>query len=268
MSAAPIRRPASRHEIRIVLTEARDGATAVLTLDYPARRNALAMAMRQAVVDAMERIEVDPAIRAVVLTGAGGTFSAGGDISGMDAASLSEGRERFRTTHRMVRLLVKSSKPVVAAVEGYAVGAGLSLALCCDTVVAAADAQFAAGFGRVGLVADLGLPHTLPLRVGHGRARQILLYGERIGAAEAQQIGLVDHLVPPGTALEAALARARLFHPMAPLPVALTKQFLAAGLDAALDWERDTQAALFLTADHAEGKAAFLAKRTPRFTGR
>lgn len=248
-----------------MLTESRDGATVILTLDYPARRNALAMPMREAVVAAMGRIEGDPAVRAVVLTGAGGTFSAGGDISGMNVADMAAGRERFRSTHQMVRMLVKSAKPVVAAVEGYAVGAGLSLALCCDTIVAGDTAQFAAGFGRVGLIADLGLPHTLPLRVGHGRARQILLYGERLDAAEALRIGLVDHVVPGGGALEAALARARLFHDMAPLPVAMTKQFLAAGLDAALEWERDTQAALFMTADHAEGKSAFLEKRPPKF---
>ncbi len=251
-----------------MLTETRDDATAILTLDYPARRNALAMPMRQALGDALERIEGDPAVRAVVLTGAGGTFSAGGDISGMNAADFAAGRERFRVTHRLVRLLVKASKPAIAAVEGHAVGAGLSLALCCDTIVAGEGAQFAAGFGRVGLVADFGMLHTLPLRVGQGRARQILLYGERLGTEEARRIGLVDHAVPAGGALDAALGRARLFHAAAPLPVAMTKQFLAAGLDAALEWERDTQAALFLTADHAEGKAAFLDKRAPRFAGR
>ena len=251
-----------------MLIETTDGPTAILTLDHPARRNALAMPMRRAVIDAMERIEADPAIRAVVITGAEGNFSAGGDISTMDAADLAAGRERFRVTHRMVRLLIKSSKPVIAAVEGYAVGAGLSVALCCDTIVAADDAQFAAGFGRVGLVADLGMLHTLPLRVGQGRARQILLYGERLAADEALRIGLIDHVVPAGAVLDAALARARLFHAMAPLPVAMTKQYLAAGLDAALEWERDTQSALFLTADHTEGKAAFLAKRSPAFTGR
>ena len=250
-----------------MLTEARDGATVVLTLDHPARRNALAMPMRQAIVDAMERIEGDRDIRAVVLTGAGGTFSAGGDISGMNAADLAAGRERFRVTHRMVRLLIKASKPVVAAVEGYAVGAGLSVALCCDTIIAGEGAQLAAGFGRVGLVADLGMLHTLPLRVGQGRARQILLYGERMRATEALGIGLVDQVVPDGTALAAALERARLFADMAPLPVAMTKQYLAAGLDAALEWERDTQAALFMTADHAEGKAAFMEKRAARFSG-
>lgn len=251
-----------------MLREHRNGATVVLTMDQPARRNALAMPMRQEFVAAMERIEADPTIRAVVVTGANNTFSAGGDISGMNAADFAAGRERFRTTHAMVRALIKGSKPVIAAVEGHAVGAGLSVALCCDTVVAGEGAQFAAGFNRIGLVADLGLLHTLPLRVGQGRARQILLYGERLGTAEAERIGLIDHVVPAGTALDAALTRAQLFAEGAPLPVAMTKQYLAAGLDAALEWERDTQSALFLTADHAEGKAAFLEKRTPRFTGR
>jgi len=223
--------------------------------------------MRVALVEALEAIEPDPAIRAIVLTGAGGVFCAGGD-SGMNVTDLAAGRERFRLTHRLVRQLIRGRTPIIAAVEGWCVGAGLSLALCCDTIVAATDARFAAGFGGVGLVADLGLLHTLPLRVGQGRARQILLYGERMDAARAEQIGLIDHVVPPGTALDTALERARLFHGTAPLPVALTRHYYASGLDAALDWERETQSALFLTADHAEGKAAFLEKRPPVFRGR
>ena len=250
-----------------MLIEAREGRTAVLTLDNPARRNALAIPMRQALSDAFQRIEADREVRAVVLTGSGGTFCAGGDISGMNAADLAAGRERFRLTHQLVRLMAFGSKPIIAAVEGYAVGAGLALALLCDTVVAAEDAQFGAGFGAVGLVADFGLAHTLPLRVGQGRARQVLLYGERMEAPAAERIGLVDHCVPGGTALPAALARAARFAEMAPLPVALTRGYLARGLDAALEWERETQSALFATADHAEGKAAFLGKRPPRFSG-
>ena len=250
-----------------MLSESRDGATAVLTLDYTDRRNALAISMRQRLVEALETVEADQALRAIVITGAGGTFCAGGDISGMDVADLAGGRERFRLTHRLVRLLIKGSKPVIAAVEGWCVGAGLSLAMCCDTVVAADDARFAAGFSKIGLIADLGLLHTLPARIGQGRARQVLLYGEPTGARRAAEIGMADHVVPSGTALQAALARAALFHGAAPLPIALTRQFLAAGLDAALDWERDTQSALFLTADHAEGRAAFLAKRAPMFKG-
>jgi len=251
-----------------MLTESRDGATAILTLDYPERRNALAMPMRQRLVDALEAIEGDRELRAVVITGAGGTFCAGGDISGMDVADLASGRERFRLTHRLVRLLIKGSKPVIAAVEGWCVGAGLSIAMCCDTVVAAEDARFAAGFGKIGLVADLGLLHTLPARIGQGRARQVFLYGEQMDASRAAAIGMADHVVSPGTALEASMGRAALFRDAAPLPLALTKQYLAAGLDAALDWERDAQSTLFLTADHAEGRASFLAKRTPVFAGR
>jgi enoyl-CoA hydratase/carnithine racemase len=249
-----------------MLIEERHGATALLTLDNPARRNALAMELRHRLVEALERIEADRAVRAIVLTGAGAHFCAGGDISGMDIADITAGRERFRTTHRLVRLLLKGAKPVLAAVEGACVGAGLSLALCCDTIIAAEDARFAAGFGRIGLIADLGMLHTLPARIGQGRARQILLYNETMDAAEAERIGLIDRLVPPGTALAAALTRAEAFAEAATLPIAQTRAYLARGLDEMLDWEREVQTMLFLTADHAEGRAAFLEKRPPHFT--
>lgn len=250
-----------------LLIEARDGPTIILTLNYPQRRNALSMKLREALIAAFERIEGDRAIRAVVLTGAGGTFCAGGDISGMNVTNLADGLERFRITHRLVRLMIKCGKPVVAAVEGYAVGAGLSIALCCDTVVAAEDARFGAGFGRIGLIADMALNHTLPARIGMGRARQVLLYGEQMDAAAAERIGLIDHVVPKGAALDAALQRARDFADAAPLPLALTKSLLAEGLDAALDRERELQSMLFMTADHVEGRDAFLAKRRPVFKG-
>ncbi len=193
-----------------MLDETRDGATVILTLDYPERRNALAIPMRERLAAAFDRIEADVSLRAVVVTGRGGTFCAGGDVSGMDAATLAAGRERFRLTHRLVRLMAHCGKPIIAAVEGWCVGAGLSLACLCDTIVAAEDARFMAGFGKLGLVADLGLLHTLPLRIGQGRARQVLLYGEAVAARDAERIGLVDQLAPPNSALDAALALARL----------------------------------------------------------
>jgi len=250
------------------LLEARDGATVVLTLNATERRNALSMPLRASLIEALDRAEGDPDLRAIVLTGAGGHFCAGGDISGMDVSDLATGRERFRLTHRLVKLMVHSAKPIIAAVEGYAVGAGLSLALCCDTIVAAETARFGAGFGRIGLIADLGLNFTLPQRIGMGRARQMLLYGEQIDAVAAERIGLIDHVAAPGAALDFARDRARAFVATAPLPLALTKRLLAEGLDAALDQERDLQSTLFLSEDHREGRDAFLAKRKPVFRGR
>ena len=250
------------------LLEARDGPTLTLTLNATQRRNALSMPLRAALIEALDHAEHDPGIRAIVLTGAGGHFCAGGDISGMDVSDLATGRERFRVTHTLVKLMIHSAKPIIAAVEGFAVGAGLSLALCCDTIVAADNARFAAGFGRIGLIADLGLNHTLPQRIGMGRARQMLLYGEQTDAATAERIGLLDHVVAPGAALDFAHQRARTLAATAPLPLALTKRLLAEGLDAALDQERDLQSTLFLTEDHREGRDAFLAKRPPVFHGR
>jgi 2-(1,2-epoxy-1,2-dihydrophenyl)acetyl-CoA isomerase len=249
------------------IREEREGALLLLTLDYPERRNALAIPLREQLTAILEAAEGDPGTRAIVVTGAGGVFCSGGDISGMDVANAAAGRERMRRTHRLIRLLAAGKTPVVAAVEGWCVGAGLSLACACDTIVAAEDARFMAGFGKVGLMADLGLPFTLPARIGTGRARQILLYGNTLDAREAERIGLVDAVVPTGGTLAAALEKARFLAEQAPLPIALTKALLAEGLDRALETERHHQSTLFLTRDHAEGREAFLAKRKPEFTG-
>jgi 2-(1,2-epoxy-1,2-dihydrophenyl)acetyl-CoA isomerase len=249
------------------LIEERDGAVLVLTLDYPARRNAFAMPIRVGLIAALERAQGDKSIRAIVVTGSGGHFCSGGDISGMDVKTPLDGRERMRLSHQLVRLMVMGSVPVVAAVEGFCVGAGLSLACACDTIVAAEDARLAAGFGRIGLMADLGLPHTLPVRVGQGRARQILFYHQQMTATEAERIGLVDQVVPKGHALATAMEKARFLAEQAPAPMALTKQMLGEGLDRALEQERHFQATLFLTEDFAEGRAAFLGKRQPEFKG-
>jgi enoyl-CoA hydratase/carnithine racemase len=249
------------------LVEERQGAVLVLTMDYPARRNALALPLRERMSEVLEAAQGDDAIRAIVLTGSEGVFCSGGDISGMNVTDGATGRERLRRVHRVIRLMVAGRIPIVAAVEGWCVGAGLSIACACDTIVAAEDARFGAGFGKVGLMADLGLPFTLPLRIGQGRARQVFLYHQQMTAPEAERIGLVDHVVPKGHALEAALEKARFLATQAPLPMALTKQMLAEGLDRALEQERHYQSMLFTSADHAEGKAAFLAKREPDFKG-
>lgn len=243
----------------------RDGATVTLTLNRPERRNALTVAMRHRLADALEEIEGDRTVRAVILTGAGEHFCSGGDLAGMAVETLAEGRERMRQAHRLIRLMVGSRVPVIAAVEGWCAGAGISLACAADHVVAGEGARFVASFGKVGLLPDLGLLHTLPARIGQARAREVLLFGEVVEAPRALAIGLVDRLVAEGGALAAARERAALLAAQAPLSLALTKAALSAGLEAALGREQDLQAALYLTPDHREGKAAFLEKRPPRF---
>ena len=247
------------------VTEQLDAGVLTLTLDYPERRNALAVPLREDLHRILEAAQGDAEIRAIVLTGAGGVFCSGGDISGMDSTDAEAARERMRRTHRIIRLMVAGRLPIVAAVEGWCVGAGLSVACACDTIVAAEDAKFMAGFGKVGLIADLGLPFTLPARIGAGRARQMFLYGTQLDAISAERIGLVDHLVPKGGALAKATELATFLAAQASLPIALTKQILAEGLDRALEDERHFQATCFLSADHAEGRAAFLGKRAPQF---
>ncbi len=250
-----------------LLNETRDGAVAILTMANTARRNALSMQMRREMIAALERIEEDGGIRSIVITGAGGQFCSGADIRDIEANSIAAGHARFRITLRLIRLLANGSKPIIAAVEGWAAGAGLSLAVLADTVVAAEDARFLSPFNKLGLMPDCGLAHALPARIGQGRARQIMLYGEPFTAQQALDWGVVDHLAPKGEALAKALERAHRFDDMAPTPLGMTRRFLARGLDEALELERDLQTMLFLSEDHAEGKQAFLAKRPPNFKG-
>jgi enoyl-CoA hydratase/carnithine racemase len=247
-----------------------EGAVATLTMNYPARRNALSIQLREALHDRMAEAMADPAIRALVLTGAEGVFSAGGDISGMEGITPLGGRARLNRLHRLVRLMIGGEKPIVAAVEGYAVGAGLSLAAACDVVVAAEDAVWACSFNRIGLMPDMGAIWTLPARMGLGRARRIMLTSERFSTAQAEAWGLVEQTVPTGGALAEAQRLAAEIAERAPGPVALTKTWLARApqsLDAALAAEADAQAVLFATEDFAEGRAAFMEKRAARFEG-
>ncbi|MGG2040031.1 enoyl-CoA hydratase/isomerase family protein [Pseudomonas paraeruginosa] len=243
------------------------GTVRLLRFDNPERCNALSPALRMDLLAALEAAERDPAIRSVLLSGGDEVFCAGGDLADMRVGRLADGRARMRDNARLVRQMVRMGKPLIAAVEGWAVGAGLSVALACDSIVCGATARFAAGFSKVGLLADLGQLHTLPARIGFGRARQILLFGQVVEAEEALRIGLADQLCAAGGALDAALALAARVEQQAPLPLAMTRALLADGLDLLLEREGELQSQLFLSADHAEGKAAFLARRPPVFGG-
>jgi len=246
----------------------RTGGIAIVTLNEPARLNCLSMAIRAELLGALTAIEHDPNIRVIVLTGAGGNFCAGGDIASMrEALGIARARERVGDAGEIARMLARGSKPVIAAVEGWAAGAGLSLCALCDTVVASSDARFRAGFGQVGLLPDMGLLHSLPRRIGVGRARTMLFYGEPVDVAQAHGWGLVDVITPAGTALEEAVRLAKLLEKQAPLPIAVARAQLSAGIEEMLAAERNLQALMFQSQDHTEGREAFLGKRKAAFTG-
>jgi 2-(1,2-epoxy-1,2-dihydrophenyl)acetyl-CoA isomerase len=244
----------------------------ILTIDNAARRNALSPGVRDALSTGVRRLVDDVAIRAVVLTGAGGHFCSGGDISNMTPMTLLQARRRLAFLHDIVRTIVGGTKPFVAAVEGTAFGAGFSLALACDQIVASREARFCASFGRVNLLADAGMLWTLPQRVGAHRARQLIALSTELDGAAAAQLGIADRLVEPGGALEAALEVAAGYRDVAPGALASVKAVFADGsldsLEGAFRAEVDHQAALRTTEDHRNAVEAFLAKKRPVYTGR
>lgn len=246
------------------------GAVRMLTLNRPHRRNALDMELRIALALALEGAMADSAVRAVVLTGAGGSFCSGGDISTMRRQPEGESRPRAEAAQRVVRAVWQGSKPVVAAVEGSAFGAGASLALACDRVVAASDASFSTAFTGIGLAGDLGITWSLSRRVGPARARQMLLMPEPVRGPRALELGLADELTEPGGALSKALEDAARLAAGPPLALAAVKEAsLAGSCDPyeVLDREIETQVRLFDSADFAEAVAAFGEKRKPVFRG-
>jgi 2-(1,2-epoxy-1,2-dihydrophenyl)acetyl-CoA isomerase len=247
-------------------------AIATVTLDRPESLNALTVAMKDELLKILRSIGRDRSVRAVVLTGAGRAFCAGQDLKERlqpDAAPLAvELRERYNPIIRAMRSL---DQPIVGAINGVAAGAGASLAFACDIRIAAEGASFVLAFGRIGLVPDSGATWLLPRLVGPAKAAELALLGESLPAAEAERIGLVASVVPadalPSAAREVAVRLAAL----APQALALTKRAmqrsLSVDLDEALEDEAMRQGIAGATADHAEGLAAFLEKRSPRFTG-
>ena len=255
----------------LVLFE-QQGAIAILTINAPKTRNALGKDVRSELLKLLEQVSADNSIRAVVLTGQGEHFCSGGNLNDMkNERTLADAREIVGGGGKLARALMAGPKPIIAAVEGYAAGAGFSLAVGADYVVASNQSAFISSFCKVGILPDMGMLWTLTQRIGMGQAKRIFASARKVAAQEALELGIVDQLAEPGQVLAEAIKIAEEFSAGAPLPFAIMKQAYALGvnsLEDALRVEMDSQSALYLTKDHREAVAAFLEKRTPEFKGR
>ncbi len=252
-----------------VLTEVR-GPVGIVTINRPQVRNALNHQTIAELVDALDVYDGDDRVRCMILTGDDRAFAAGADISQMVEAGAVDVLDddnfarwaRFRAIH----------KPVIAAVSGYALGGGCELALMCDLVVASETAQFGQPEVKIGIIPGAGGTQRWTRSAGKVRAMEAVLTGEPVAAADAERIGLVNRVVPPGTQLDEALRLANLIAARPPLAVRLGKeavnQAMEVPLSAGLEFERKLFYLLFASDDKREGMRAFLEKRPGRFTGR
>jgi enoyl-CoA hydratase/carnithine racemase len=253
------------------------GGVLTLTLNRPAVLNALTLELYAELRDLFADLAHDDAVKAVVVTGEGRAFCSGGDVNEIIGPVLERdmrGHLEFcRLTGHLVRNMRLLPKPIVAAVNGIAAGAGAVIALACDLRVVSAEARFAFLFARVGLTgADMGAAFLLPRLVGQGRAMELLLLGDDVDAAAAERFGLANRVVPPAEVLPAAQAlAARLAHGPT-YAHGLTKLMVnnewTMDLVSALEAEAQAQALMMMGADHRAFYEAFREKRPPRFEGR
>lgn len=258
-----------------LVLEERSGAVVTLRLNRPAKLNALNPELCRALVHALLRAGDDKSVRAVVLTGAGRAFSAGGDVEYMrDARARKAVHEldALLAIGKEICLAITSMpKVVIAAVNGPAAGGGMSLALACDLRIASEQASFTNAFGRLGLYPDFGATFFLPRVVGWSRASELFYTGRTLSAAEACQMGMVGRVYPPDTFEEETRKLAEQMASGPPLAYRDVKRTLIGEahreLERALDEENRLQVHCFLSEDCAEGLAAFLEKRPPVFRG-
>jgi 2-(1,2-epoxy-1,2-dihydrophenyl)acetyl-CoA isomerase len=246
-------------------------SVATLTLNRPQAMNALNAALKADLADAIKRVETDPEVRAVVLTGAGRGFCAGGDIKEMHPESGPTATKR-KLDHILSNVLVPLAtlrKPTIAAVNGFAVGAGFNLALACDMIVAADTAVFSQIFVRVGLVPDSGGLYFLPRLIGLNRAKELCFTGRDVPAAEGLSMGFVNRVVPAAELMQAAHQLAGEIARGPAVAISLTKTALnlstTASLAEMMEMEALAQAVAASTDEHREGLAAFAGRRKPDF---
>jgi enoyl-CoA hydratase len=253
-----------------VLSEVREGVI-LITLNRPEVRNSLNQALVGGLAEAFDRLDADPDLSAAVLTGTGKGFCAGMDLAAFLAGEdVWSGAREGRGLKRIVT--EPTAKPVIVAVEGFAVAGGLEIALACDVIVSGRSAKLGVPEVQRSLVAAGGALRELPRRVGPGVAKRLALTGELIDAEVGAAIGLVDELVDDGAAVDEALALAATIAAAGPLAVQATKRILDFQADLRTiefwDAQRLTADPVFASADAAEGSRAFTEKRTPEWQGR
>ncbi len=257
------------------LLETIDDGVAVLTLNRPDRLNALSDEMIGQLCEVLRRLDTDPAVGCVLLTGAGRGFCAGGDVKRMAGAggmAMEQRQEILRFKHESVRLLRTIGKVVIAAVNGPAAGAGLGIALACDLRIAARSAKFRTAFATVGFSGDFGGSWSLTRLVGTAKAREMYYLNTLVDAEEAQRLGLVGRVVDDADLMAEAMAMARQIASGPRIAFAYMKRNLHAAetepMQTVLDLEAIGQARTYTTEDHKEAAQAFVDKRAPVFRGR
>lgn len=250
---------------------------AVLAMNRPERRNALGGTMRQDLIDGFAAAESDPHVRAIVLTGVGRAFCAGGDLKEF-SHNFDHGIEKAieekiaPSRDRIARAVHEASKPVIAAVNGAAAGAGMNIALAADIRYASRDAVFSQSFVKRGVHPDFGGTYFLPRLVGLARASEMIFTGETIDAEEALRLGIVSRLLAPEALMDAVMELAGAIAAGPPVAIRLAKKSLrenahASSLQEALDRETAAQNLCFDMEDAREGMKAFVEKRPPVFKG-
>jgi 2-(1,2-epoxy-1,2-dihydrophenyl)acetyl-CoA isomerase len=254
-----------------VLRSTADGVLTI-TLNRPEALNSFTIEMKEAFLSALKDAARDKEVRAIVLTGAGRAFSAGQDLKERQGADVADLGTELRLRYNPIIIAMRRlEKPIVGAINGVAAGAGISIALACDIIIAAENASFIEAFSRVGLVPDTGSTWFLPRLVGPARAAEMMFTADPVDATTAERIGLINRVVPPEKLMEEASALAARLAKSAPIALALAKRALNrtydVNLEEALDYEAQLQSVAGRSADHTEGVAAFVEKRPPRFTG-
>lgn len=251
----------------------RHGATMLIRINRPDRRNAFDLEVREGLAEAIFEARDDDGVRAVVITGTAGVFCAGGDLKSLSEAKrpVFKDRDRIRRLHLWFRELVNLEKPVIAAVDGPAFGAGFNLALACDFVLATPKARFCAVFGRIGLVPDLGGFFLLPRIVGLQRAKDLVFSAREVDVEEAQSLGIVMQIVPADQLEQEALALASRYHNASTDAMGIAKNILNRSFnldqDTLAELESNAQALALHTVYHDEAVSNFLQKRPLKFNG-